>query len=182
MSQECVSVNDSMLAWYDAKPNSAALNAVLPVPSASIATEETSDDAGAVNAPAPVDTVSTLTAAARAIDVYATAHSIYIGTMVVALTPARAELVTPLAAQNAEVANLYAFDSKTVAMELRARLGRRPRTPANLEMGGRVAREILKDAGVARADLHYMSVLAVNMWFQATQLDCVLEVTKTSDF
>jgi hypothetical protein len=182
MSQDCVSVNDRMLAWYDAKPNSNELNAVLPELTVPLAPGNASESVDATVAPTPDVVVPALTAVAEAINVYATAHSIYVGTMLVSLTPARGALVATPAAQTAEEVEPREFTSQTVAMELRARLGKRPRTPANLEMGGRVAREILKEAGVSRAEQHYMSVLAVNMWFQATQLDCVLEATKTSDF
>jgi len=72
--------------------------------------------------------------------------------------------------------------SQSVAMELRSRFGIRVASPANVEMGGRVAREILSNAGLKRSEVYYMSRLAVNMWLCPTQLDQVLDSLRKPGF
>nr|AXN55935.1 putative 36 kDa protein [Red clover umbravirus] len=59
-----------------------------------------------------------------------------------------------------------------IAMEMRARFGVPKRTPANLEMGGRVARELLRDNCVTcRETTWYMSAMAVDLWLTPTVVD-----------
>nr|BBH43057.1 RNA-dependent RNA polymerase [Carrot mottle virus] len=65
-------------------------------------------------------------------------------------------------------------DASSVAMELRARFGYRTKNPANLELGGRVARDILKGCGAVRSENYYLAQLAVQLWFAPTLLDLVL--------
>nr|WOZ17739.1 replication-associated protein [Carrot mottle virus] len=65
-------------------------------------------------------------------------------------------------------------DASSVAMELRARFGYRSKNPANLELGGRVARDILKGCGAVRSENYYLAQLAVQLWFAPTLLDLVL--------
>ncbi|QBB78569.1 putative replicase-associated protein [Patrinia mild mottle virus] len=64
--------------------------------------------------------------------------------------------------------------SASIAMELRRRFGMPVRTPANSELGGRVAREILADrCGSTRSDAWYMSQEAVDFWLRPTVVDLV---------
>uniref|UniRef100_A0AB39ICP2 RNA-directed RNA polymerase n=1 Tax=Pastinaca umbravirus 1 TaxID=2950848 RepID=A0AB39ICP2_9TOMB len=67
------------------------------------------------------------------------------------------------------------MDSYSVAMELRARFGYRCKSPANVELGGRVAREILNHCGAVRSEVYYLAQLAVQFWFAPTLLDLVLK-------
>nr|UVK78454.1 MAG: RNA-dependent RNA polymerase [Pastinaca umbravirus 1] len=70
---------------------------------------------------------------------------------------------------------MAAMDSFSVAMELRARFGYRSKSPANIELGGRVAREILNHCGAVRSETYYLAQLAVQLWFAPTLLDLVLK-------
>nr|AEM45993.1 33 kDa protein [Pea enation mosaic virus 2] len=59
-----------------------------------------------------------------------------------------------------------------IAMELRAKFGICKRTPANLEMGSRVARELLRDNCVTcRETTWYTSAIAVDLWLTPTVVD-----------
>nr|AAU20330.2 RNA-dependent RNA-polymerase [Pea enation mosaic virus 2] len=59
-----------------------------------------------------------------------------------------------------------------IAMELRAKFGVCKRTPANLEMGSRVARELLRDNCVTcRETTWYTSAIAVDLWLTPTVVD-----------
>nr|QZA75376.1 replication-associated protein [Pea enation mosaic virus 2] len=59
-----------------------------------------------------------------------------------------------------------------IAMELRAKFGVCKRTPANLEMGSRVARELLRENCVTcRETTWYTSALAVDLWLTPTVVD-----------
>ncbi|AMR60140.1 hypothetical protein IYMV_gp2 [Ixeridium yellow mottle virus 2] len=66
------------------------------------------------------------------------------------------------------------MNSAAIAMELRRRFGRPQATPANVELGGRVAREILSDrCRATRSEAWYTSVEATKMWLTPTLVDMV---------
>nr|BDR95922.1 RNA-dependent RNA polymerase 1 [Ixeridium yellow mottle virus 2] len=66
------------------------------------------------------------------------------------------------------------MNSAAIAMELRRRFGRPQATPANVELGGRVAREMLSDrCGATRSEAWYTSVEATKMWLSPTLVDIV---------
>nr|UVK78466.1 MAG: RNA-dependent RNA polymerase [Picris umbravirus 1] len=66
------------------------------------------------------------------------------------------------------------MNSAAIAMELRRRFGRPQATPANVELGGRVAREVLSDrCGATRSEAWYTSVEATKMWLSPTLVDLV---------
>ncbi|UVX24726.1 hypothetical protein [Paederia scandens chlorosis yellow umbravirus] len=67
------------------------------------------------------------------------------------------------------------MNAHSVAMELRKRYGLQPKTPANVQLGGRVAREILGlQCGATREQVWYLGQLATSMWFQPTLVDLAL--------
>nr|ACJ03575.1 RNA-dependent RNA polymerase [Carrot mottle mimic virus] len=63
--------------------------------------------------------------------------------------PVTTEAAGPLMEEGPSMAHLTSY---AVAMELRSRFGLRPASPANIELGARVAKEILKTAGARRQD------------------------------
>ncbi|APG76250.1 hypothetical protein 1 [Changjiang tombus-like virus 3] len=66
-------------------------------------------------------------------------------------------------------------NAESVAMELRALFGLLTDTPVHREMGGRVAREILRDrCRCGREDTWYLSTSAVTHWLSPTLTDLVL--------
>jgi hypothetical protein len=66
------------------------------------------------------------------------------------------------------------FTPYVVAMELRARFGTRPRSAANLDMGARVARDLLKDHKIPNSQIWKLSEMAVRLWLVPTALDIAL--------
>nr|UNA06893.1 putative P1 [Ethiopian tobacco bushy top virus] len=63
-----------------------------------------------------------------------------------------------------------------IAMELRSMFGWQLSTPANRELGNRVARDILRDrCGANRENTWYLSSLALQMWFQPTLCDLAIK-------
>nr|AXT18258.1 RNA-dependent RNA polymerase [Opium poppy mosaic virus] len=67
------------------------------------------------------------------------------------------------------------MNAQSVAMELRRRYGMQPCTAANLQLGNRVAREILdRQCQATREQVYYYGHLATTMWFQPTLVDLAL--------
>nr|QNT09934.1 RNA-dependent RNA polymerase [Ethiopian tobacco bushy top virus] len=63
-----------------------------------------------------------------------------------------------------------------IAMELRSMFGWQLNTPANRELGNRVARDILRDrCGANRENTWYLSSLGLQMWFQPTLCDLAIK-------
>nr|UNI81602.1 MAG: RNA polymerase [Groundnut rosette virus] len=74
-----------------------------------------------------------------------------------------------------EGAPMAYMNAQTIAMELRAMFGCQANTPANRELGNRVARDILRDCcGATREQIWYLSSLALHMWFQPTLCDLAI--------
>ncbi|AAB81639.2 RNA-dependent RNA polymerase [Carrot mottle mimic virus] len=92
--------------------------------------------------------------------------------------PTTVEAAGPLMEEGPSMAHLTSY---TVAMELRSRFGLRPASPANIELGARVAREILKTAGARRQDNYYLAQQAVKFFLTPTLLDVVYS-TPIRDF
>nr|CUC08880.1 RNA-dependent RNA polymerase [Tobacco bushy top virus] len=68
------------------------------------------------------------------------------------------------------------MNAHSVAMELRARYGVQPATAANLQLGNRVAREILeKQCGATRDMVFILGHLATTLWFTPTMVDLALQ-------
>nr|CAR85737.2 RNA-dependent RNA polymerase [Tobacco bushy top virus] len=68
------------------------------------------------------------------------------------------------------------MNAHSVAMELRARYGVQPSTAANLQLGNRVAREILeKQCGATRDMVFILGHLATTLWFTPTVVDLALQ-------
>ncbi|CAA93799.1 orf1 [Groundnut rosette virus] len=75
-----------------------------------------------------------------------------------------------------EGAPMAYMNAQSIAMELRAMFGWQAATPANRELGNRVARDILRDGcGATREQIWYMSSLALHMWFQPTLCDLAIK-------
>nr|WIL96171.1 replication-associated protein [Carrot umbravirus 2] len=95
--------------------------------------------------------------------------------------PVRVEAVRPVSDPMEEGPSMAHITSYTIAMELRSRFGNRVASGPNIELGARVAREILKSAGAVRSDNYYLAQQAVKFFLSPTLLDVVFS-TPVQDF